>query len=85
MVGSGRLFVTGGLNFHVNDTSHPAALKFLDLLDSFNFCQYINLPTHKDKHTLELIVTRSDDQIATDFSVYDSVISYRFALHCTGL
>ena len=40
------------------------------------------MSTHKDKHTLDLIIKGSDDQIAADVSVYYSVISNHFALHC---
>ena len=55
VAGSGRFLITRDFHFHfhVNDTSGPAALKFLDLLDSFNsvstsikICQHtrINIP-----------------------------------------
>ena len=78
----GKLVLTGDFNFQVDDPSDSAALKFLDLLDLFNLRQHIDVPTHKEGHTLDLIITRSDEEHATDFFVYDPVISDHFAIHC---
>ena len=46
--------------------SDSAALKFLDLLDFFNLRQHIYVPTHKEGHTFDLIITRSNGEHATD-------------------
>ena len=78
----GKLILTGDFNFHVDDPSDSAALKFLDLFDLFNLRQHIDVPTHKDGHTLDLIITRSNEEPTFDFSVYDPVISDHFAVHC---
>ncbi|CAH3120278.1 unnamed protein product, partial [Porites lobata] len=37
--------------------------KFSDLLESFGLKQHVTGPTHKDGHTLDLIVTRCFDCI----------------------
>ena len=48
---SGKFLITGGINIHVDDTSDAtSALKFLDLLDSFNLIPHISTPTHKIVH-----------------------------------
>ena len=73
----GKLILTGDFNFHVDDPSDSAALKFLDLLDLFNLRQHIDVPTHKDGHTLDLIITRSNEE-----HTFDPVISDYFAVHC---
>jgi hypothetical protein len=54
----------------------------MDLLHSFNLTQHISGPTHKNNHTLDLIITRSDEQFAWNFSVHDPGISDHFAVHC---
>ena len=78
----GKLILTGDFNFHVDDPSDSSALKFLDLLSSFNLHQHIDVPTHKDGHTLDLIITRSNEQPVSDFFVFDPLISDHFAKLC---
>ena len=65
---------------NVNDS---AALQFLQLLDMFNLKQHVTGPTHKNGHTLDLFITRTDENIAQDFSVFDPVISDHLAVCCT--
>ena len=66
---SGKLLIMGDLNIHVNDATDTTALKFLDLLDLFNLMQHISMPTHKNSNTLDLIITRLDEQIAIYLSM----------------
>ena len=82
LASSGKLLITGDFNIHVNDVSDTTALKFLDLLDSFNLIQHISMPTHKNGNILDLIITRLDEQIVCNLSVNDPLISDHFVLHC---
>ena len=71
-----QIFVCADFNLHVDDPSEYAALKFLDLLWCFdltlaNTCS----PTPRVNHTLDLIITRPNEKIASNFSIYDPVIS----------
>ena len=52
------IFLTGDFNFHV-DTPDSTTRQFLDILDSFDLLQYINFPTHRGGHTLDLFIGRS--------------------------
>ena len=45
-----ELILTGDFNFHVDDPSDSAALKFLDLLDLFNLLLHIDVPIHRWTH-----------------------------------
>jgi hypothetical protein len=73
----------GDFNFHVDEhLSCSNTITFMDLLHSFNLTQHISGPTHKNNHTLDLIITRSDEQFAWNFSVHDPGISDHFAVHC---
>ena len=52
------------------------------MLDVFSLNQHTNGSTHKDGHTLDLVITRSDDDIVSNLSI-DSpfVISDHAAIH----
>jgi len=79
---SGSLLLVGDFNFHVEDTSNSAAVKFLDLLKTFNFIQLVNQPTYHDRHILDLVITRNHDCVTTNISVIDPAISDHCAIFC---
>ncbi len=54
----GQLLVTGDLNFHVDIPDDPEAKRMLYVLDMMDLHQLVNKPTHRDGHTLDLIITR---------------------------
>ena len=55
------LAVTEDFNFHVDDSSNLEAMRFLVLLDSANLVQHVLEPTQRRGHTLDLIITRRDE------------------------
>ena len=55
-----NVVITGDFNIHVDDASDRGARRFLDLLESFGLSQFVTGPTHKQGHTLDLVITRSD-------------------------
>ena len=63
---SGKLIMLGDFNFHVDDTDNASAMKFLDIVNCFNLAQHITVPTHKDGHTLDLIIRRNDEDLISD-------------------
>ena len=69
-------------NFHVDAPSDRDAQRFLRLLETFNLKQHINVPTHRSGHTLDLVITRSDENVASKFDVYDPSISDHFVVSC---
>ena len=75
--------MAGDFNFQVEDDCDTAALRFLNLIEAFNLKQHISEPTHKSGHTLDLIITRADEDVARNFKVYDPVISDHLAVGCT--
>ncbi len=75
-----ELLVVGDFNIHVDNKLNRDAIHLLDLLDSFNLIQHVNEPTHKDGHTLDLIITRPGNFI-TNLTV-DSLISDHFSVLC---
>ena len=52
-----------------------------ELLAVFNFKQHVHDPTHKNGHTLDLVITRADQEPVENVRVSDPVISDYRALH----
>ena len=51
------------------------------LLNMHNLHQHVTGPTHYKNHTLDLIITRSDDNCVTSTAIKDR-ISDNYAVHC---
>ena len=78
----GYLLVSGDFNFHVDDTCDRTALRFLDILQSFNLTQNISCSTHIAGQTLDLVITRCGEDFASSFEVSDPGISDDLAVKC---
>ena len=78
----GPVIFTGDFNFHVDDPNDYQAKRFTDLLRSFDLKQHVNRITHKDGHTLDLVITRSDDSLIRKLSIRDPAISDHRVVHC---
>lgn len=51
-----RLFIVGDFNTHVCCKLNSLAKDFISLVNSFDFTQVVNGPTHKHGHTLDLVL-----------------------------
>ena len=80
---SGNLLIVGDFNFHLDDSNNTDATKLHNLLKSFNLKQHVATPTHSRGHILDLIITRSEDDLVDGIVVRDPTLSDRFAVHCT--
>ena len=49
--------IAGDFNIHVDDPLDSQFIQLSDLLDSTNLIQHIHIPTHKQGHTLDLLIT----------------------------
>ena len=78
---SGKLIIIGDINIHWNDQSNSERKKLSDLLDMYNLCQHIDKPTHSKGHTIDLVITRSNESIVTEAEV-GSLISDHHTLLC---
>ena len=52
-----HILFTGDLNIRINNLRDSDAIKFADLLESFGLQQHVKGSTHKEGHTLNLIIT----------------------------
>jgi hypothetical protein len=72
---SGRLLGTGDFNYHFDDALKTDASEFRKLMFSLNLNQHISEPTHINGHTLDLILTRSTDDIVSNVVVHPPALS----------
>jgi hypothetical protein len=76
-----KLIVMGDFNLPVDSSSSIPAKKFLTMMESYGFHQYVTGPTHDKGHTLDLVFARSDDGLISCASV-TSKISDHHAVEC---
>ena len=76
------IIILGDFNLHVDLPNDAAALKLLDLLETFGLRQQVNVAPYRCGHTLDLVITRIDDDLVSNFNVTDPIISHHLAIHC---
>ena len=64
-------------DLHDNETK-----KFMGLLETFSLSQHVSGPTHLSGHTLDLIITRSSDDIVLASPKTTFPISDHFIIQC---
>ena len=74
--------IVGDFNFHLDAINNTDAGRFNDITELFCLKQHVNGSTHKNGHTLDLIITRSEDSFVTDVVVNDPALSDQLAVHC---
>ena len=79
---TGKLLILGDFNIHVNSASSESN-KFQSLLDMYNLSQNVTSPTHNHGHTLDLVITRTDDETINETAVTDPLISDHSAITLT--
>ena len=55
--------ITRDFNFHLDNTMDGDTNKFIDLLETFGVLQHIMLPMHSSGHILDLLISRSSNDI----------------------
>ena len=77
------IIIADDFNLHVDDTANPDAQVFIDLLTAFGLQNHVDFPTHKSKHTLDLIISECISHLAVKdsspgqyLSDHTSVISH---------
>ena len=81
MLSKGRLLILGDFNIHVDIPNLPDTEKFVKLLDTFGLMQHVSLPTHRLGHTLDLVITRSNDNLISDLVVNNPLVSDHHVVH----
>lgn len=77
--------ISGDFNLHADDSKNQYARQFIDILDSFGMKQNVTEDTHIDGHTLDLVITKSDNSILKSCNIRDPGLSAYYAIHCNLL
>jgi hypothetical protein len=76
-----KTVLLGDFNVHVELTTSEAT-KFMDSLQSFGLQQHVSGPTHKNGHTLDLVIANPDDQLIKSCDVLPSLGSDHHVIRC---
>ena len=76
------LVISGDFNLHLDDLRDNDTKKFMDLLETFSLSQHVSGPTHLSGLTLDLIITRSSDDIVLASPKTTFPISDHFIIQC---
>ena len=60
---AGHVLITGDFNFHVDDTDDNDATAFKTVISAFDLRQHVQQRTHRNGHTLDLVLSRSNDPL----------------------
>jgi len=77
----GHLILTGDFNFHMDSLDNANACRFTVILHSYGLKQHVCGSTHANGHTLDLVITKSDETLINCITVSDPVISDHLAVH----
>ena len=78
-----HLVIAGDFHSHVDVPHDPDSVRLLDLLRSVGLQQHITEPTQIQGHTLDLVITRSSDDIFNKVPVVDHFVSDHTSINCT--
>ena len=77
-----QLLIKGDFNIHVDDPQDSDARKFLEPLVGLGLEQHVDKPTHRDRHILDLTITRMSECLDSHTPVVDQFISDHAAVLC---
>jgi hypothetical protein len=72
---SERVIIMGDFNLHWDEPDNIHVKRFRTILDAADFHQHVHAPTHKGGHTLDYLISRSNDPIIESLEVQDDLIS----------
>ena len=75
--------ILGDFNIHVDCPSASYVDKFLSLLHQHSLIQHVSQSTHNAGHILDLVISRSCDQLVNSVSVFDIAISDHAFVYCS--
>jgi hypothetical protein len=78
-----KLIILGDFNIHVNKPEKSDSSQFLNSILINGFHQHISEPTHIHGNTLDLLISRPEDNIVVNHKVKVSLISDHYYIECT--
>jgi len=77
---SGCLLLVGDFNIHTNKPSDKHVRHFIEMLNSMGLHQHISEPTHKSGNTLDLIISRTNEDLLVNTNVLPRRLSDHHAI-----
>ena len=71
-----NIIIAGDFNIHIDDTNSDEGTIFKDTMDAFGLKQHVRTPTHKDGHTLDLILMEQGSNLQVENCFTDPLLSY---------
>lgn len=68
-----RVIIVGDFNIHVDDHNCGERKTFMQLLETFNLFFRVTSETHVNGHTLDLVITRTDDNLVSKTKVHSLI------------
>jgi exonuclease III len=78
-----EFIITGDFNIHVDDPHDFNATQFLSLLDQANLIQHVSFPTHRQSHTLDLIITSASSTLCPTLTCLPVSPTDHFPIICS--
>jgi hypothetical protein len=66
----------------MDEPNRSEVQKFSKITSEAGFTQHITVPTHRDGHILDLLLSRSEDNLITEWNVCDKLMSDHFFVSC---
>ena len=77
---TGHFLLQGELNFHLKDRNDTEALELNDLFDTLNYKQHVTTRTHKSGHILDVVITRDNEDLISQWKVGDQLSDHNLIL-----
>ena len=77
-----QLFITVDFNIHVDVLEDCVSVAFRDVLDMYGLQQHVTETTHTSGHTLDLIISRENDDLVSTVYSYIGLPSDHKAIKC---
>ena len=78
----GNLIIVGDFNLHMDCSEAATIKKFTSLLHSGNLCQHVHTSTHKEGHILDLVISRSTENVVNDIIISEPCVSDHLLVSC---
>ena len=77
-----ELIITGDINIHMDESSTHAN-KFRGILETFNMKQHVKFSTHKEGHTLDVIITHKESELVQNIFSNEYDVSHHYLINFT--
>ncbi len=74
--------ITGDLNVHVDVEEGHDSIKLYSILDRHSLQQHVRGPTHTGNHTLNLLISRADEDLVSRMAIESGSPSDHSILSC---